>query len=96
MFQLPPQIVLGCSNNKVVPKSSVPPTQHILQKSGADSAWTQRDGILYKIILVSSRRFSPMDVLTTDFFHHRAQSTPFKLQSAIGFSHYAPLMDIQI
>ena len=38
MFQLPPQIVLGCSNSKVVPKSSVPPTQYILQKSGANSA----------------------------------------------------------
>ena len=25
---------------QVVPKSSVPPTQHILQKSGANSAWT--------------------------------------------------------
>ena len=30
------------------------------------------------IILVSSRTFSPTDVLTIDFFHHRAQSTPFK------------------
>ena len=68
MFQLPPQIVLGCSNSKVVPKSSVPPTQHILQKSGANSAWSQCHSVLYKIILVSSQTFSPTDVLTIDFF----------------------------
>ena len=80
---------------QVVPKSSVPPTQHILQKSGANSAWTQCDGVLYKIIpgfhhgRSLSRTFSPLTFSITE-------PSQLHSSSAIGLSHYAPLMDIQI
>ena len=44
MFQLPPQIVLGCSNSKWYLNLVFHPLNHILQKSGANSAWSQCDG----------------------------------------------------
>ena len=59
----------------VVPKSSVPPTQHILQKSGANSAWTQCDSVLYKII---------PGFITDVLYHGRSNHLIFPSQSPVN------------
>ena len=94
MFQLPPQIVLGCSNNKWYLNLVFHPLntscknqeltrhEHDVMAFYTKLYWFHHGGSL-------SRTFSPLTFSITE---------PSQLHSscAIGFSHYAPLMDIQI
>ena len=70
---------------QVVPKSSVPPTQHILQKSGANSAWTQWEGVLYKII---------PGFITDVLSHGRSHHLFFPSQSPVNFIQVVLLVSV--
>ena len=94
MFQLPPQILLGCSNSKLVSKSSVPPTQHILQKSEPTRHEHNVTAFYTRLYWVHHgrslpRTFSPLTFSITE-------PSQLHSRSAIGFRHYALLMDIHI
>ena len=79
MFQLPPQIVVGCSKNKWYLNLVF----HPLNTSCKNQELTRHEhdvmAFYTKLYWFHHGRSFLTDVLTTDFFHHRAQSTPFKL-----------------
>ena len=80
--------------HQAVPKSSFPPTQHILQKSEADSAWSRCDGVYTKLYWFHYGRSLKRTFSKTSF--SITEPSQLRSSSAIGFSHYTHLMDIHI
>ena len=94
MFQLPPQIVLGCSNSKWYLNLVF----HPLNTSCKNQELTRHEHnvtAFYTILYWGHhgrflpRTFSPLTSSITE-------PSQLHSSSAIGFRHYAPLMDIHI